>query len=94
MCYRSEDNNLMKYKTALVNRAIAEIKCNDDGVDTDPLFQFFLLISVKLLMFLEKANEDVKSFQWILSDGSELGDQRVILNSRLQYSTHSNVEMR
>lgn len=94
MCYRSEDNNLMKYKTALVNRAIAEIKCNDDGVDTDPLFQFFLLISVKLLMVLEKANEDVKSFQWILSDGSELGDQRVILNSRLQYSTHSNVEMR
>ena len=33
MCYRSEDNNLMKYKTALVKRAIAEMNRNDDGVD-------------------------------------------------------------
>jgi hypothetical protein len=94
MCYRSEDNNLMKYKTALVKRAIAEMKCNDDGVDTDPIFQFFLLIFVKLLMVLEKINEDEKSVELVLCDGSEFVDQRVILNSRLQYSTHSNVEMR
>jgi hypothetical protein len=70
------------------------MKCNDDGVDTDPTFQFFLLIFVKLLMVLEKINEDEKSVELVLCDGSEFVDQRVILNSRLQYSTHSNVEMR